>query len=731
MSISRRTFLKTAGIAGGGLIIGVVLTRGDGPALPIKKINGALQANAFIQVTPDNVVRFYLPRDEMGQGAIMGLATLVAEELDVHPAQLDIEFAGVHPDYNNPDFGVQGTGGSTSIKAHYRPLREAAATVREVLLSAAAQDLGVARTDLSIADGHVVHSRESYPYGQFTATAATLELPETVALKPKAEFKYIGADIARVDALAKSTGTAVYGIDVDLPGMHYAVVQRCPVAGGTVKRVATQAALAMPGVTDVLQIENGVAVVAERYWQAHSAAKKLEVEWLLPELLSGVDTKTVEADYQQALISSKADESKAEGDLDAGFAAAVKTVQSEFWTPYLAHAPLEPMNAVVSIEDDHAEVWSGTQGPQITQGLVARYAGVPKENVRVHGVYLGGGFGRRGYVNYVAEATQVARAANKPIKLIWSREDDMRHGVYRPASLMQIKAGVSEDGKISAWHATRVGANLIGGTMNMALPGILPTAVPKGVTNFAASTVDSIMDGWAIDHVSVEGLEGDYDFDNMRVDHITKDHGVPTTYWRSVGHSFTAFAKETMIDELAQQAGVNEVEFRINNTQRSPRIQNVIRRAGAALAALGEVEGRSVGFAAHGSFNSYVAQAAEVSVSNGQIKVHRVVCVVDCGQVINPDIVKGQMEGAIMFGLTAALHGNVDIEKGAIKQSNFHDYPILRMDEAPVVDVIIIDSDEDPTGVGEPGLPPIAPAVANAVYKATGQRLRSLPLKLA
>ncbi|MBT8114346.1 MAG: molybdopterin-dependent oxidoreductase, partial [Arenicella sp.] len=650
MSISRRTFLKTAGIAGGGLIIGVVLTRGDGPALPIKKINGALQANAFIQVTPDNVVRFYLPRDEMGQGAIMGLATLVAEELDVHPAQLDIEFAGVHPDYNNPDFGVQGTGGSTSIKAHYRPLREAAATVREVLLSAAAQDLGVARTDLSIADGHVVHSRESYPYGQFTATAATLELPETVALKPKAEFKYIGADIARVDALAKSTGTAVYGIDVDLPGMHYAVVQRCPVAGGTVKRVATQAALAMPGVTDVLQIENGVAVVAERYWQAHSAAKKLEVEWLLPELLSGVDTKTVEADYQQALISSKADESKAEGDLDAGFAAAVKTVQSEFWTPYLAHAPLEPMNAVVSIEDDHAEVWSGTQGPKITQGLVARYAGVPKENVRVHGVYLGGGFGRRGYVNYVAEATQVARAANKPIKLIWSREDDMRHGVYRPASLMQIKAGVSEDGKISAWHATRVGANLIGGTMNMALPGILPTAVPKGVTNFAASTVDSIMDGWAIDHVSVEGLEGDYDFDNMRVDHITKDHGVPTTYWRSVGHSFTAFAKETMIDELAQQAGVNEVEFRINNTQRSPRIQNVIRRAGAALAALGEVEGRSVGFAAHGTFNSYVAQAAEVSVSNGQIKVHRVVCVVDCGQVINPDIVKGQMEGAIMFG---------------------------------------------------------------------------------
>lgn len=729
MKLSRRTFLKATGIVGGGLVIGVALTSGDEP-LPIERIEGDFVPDAFIQITPDNQVRFYFPRDEMGQGAIMGLATLVAEELDVHPHELDVRFAGVHKDYYNSEFQMQGTGGSTSLRIHYYPLRESAAKIRQTLLSAAALDLGVEQSQLSTDGAHIAHQDQRYPYGQFVGRASQLELPKKVDLKPKTQFKYIGSNIARLDAVAKSTGTAGYGIDIDLPGMHYAVVSRSPVANGKALSYKRSEVLELPGVTDVFEIDAGIAVVAERYWQAKTAASKLKIEWDSPELVE-INTQRLRDDYESALANKEADADLDEGDLVAGFEYAAHSIEANYWAPYLAHAPMEPMNAVVDIQGDKVEVWAGTQGPSAAQGLVARYAGVPKSNVTMHSVYLGGGFGRRGYISYVVEATQAALKSGKPIKLVWSREDDMRHSHYRPASLMRIKAGVNDKGKISAWHATRVGANILPDTLEAALPGVLPTSVPLGLTKWLADTADSVMDGWFVDHSSVEGLEVDYDHKNIRVDHITENHGLPTAFWRSVGHSYTAFAKETMIDELAEKVGQNELDFRLTNTSDQPRINKVIAKLKEASHHLASDPGRYVGYASHTSFLSYVAQAAEVSIVNGKIKVHKVVCVIDCGQVINPDIVRGQMEGSIMFGLTAALYGEVDLVDGAVKQSNFHDYPILRMNEAPEVDVVIIDSNEDPTGVGEPGLPPIAPAVANAVYKASGQRLRSMPFKLA
>jgi isoquinoline 1-oxidoreductase/isoquinoline 1-oxidoreductase beta subunit len=723
LNLTRRGFLKAGGITGGGLVIGYMVTR-DGPPLPVADIEGALTPNAFLQLTPDNMVRFYFPRDEMGQGAMMGLTTLIAEELDYPLNEIEVLFAGAHSAYNNPDFNLQGTGGSTSMKVHFLPLRQVAANTRALILDAAASDLSVLRSSLNTHDAQVIAGDQAFPYAQFIETASALELPESAMLKPKTEFKYIGKEIARIDGQAKSTGTAEYGIDIEVPNMHYAMVKRCAVAGGTIKSFDAVPILGTVGVTDVVAIDSGVAVVATSFWQAKKAVAALTVEWNLPEL-ANISSQQIKSDYQQALQDEKGD-SYSEGDITQGFTAASKIVEREYWAPYLAHAPLEPLNAVVRIENGEADLWSGTQFPGVAQGLVARYAGLPKEKVRVNSTFLGGGFGRRGVLTHITEATQTAMATNKAIKLIWSREEDIQNGFYRPASLMKIKAGIDEQGKICAWQATRVGGNLTPSVLGVVLPGVLPR-VPSGVTNLIAGAANSVFHGWSIDAASIEGLIDDYDFANKEIRHITVDHGLPLTFWRSVGHSYTAFAKETLIDELAEFAETDPVEFRKQHTQGNLRLQQVIEVAGQAMQQWQNEPGRYVGFAAHGSFSSYVAEAAQISIENGGIKVHKVVCAVDCGQVVNPDIVRGQMEGAIMFGLTAALYGNIELENGAVKESNFHNYRILRMDAAPTVKVIIVDSDEAPTGVGEPGLPPIAPAVANAVYAATGKRLYAMP----
>ena len=729
INASRRRFLKTSGIAGGGLIVGFGISGCSAGPVPIPPLADDFVPNAFLQITPDNTVRFYCPRDEMGQGVSTGLATLIGEELDVAPWDMEIKWAGVHSDYANPLFGMQGTGGSTSLAAHYEQLRQVGANVRSVLLEAAAHELDKPVASLATEAGHVVADGERHPYGRFVAKAAALEAPQAAPMKSSAEFKYIGAHFPRIDALAKATGTAEFGIDIDIPDLHYAVVRRSPVAGGTLRSYDDAAARAIAGVTDIVEVGSGVAVVADRYWAAKQGADALEVHWDQGELGS-VSSADVRTDFQAGL-EEEGDTTGEQGDLAAGFAAATTVIENEYWAPYLAHAPMEPMNAVVRIDGDDAEVWTGCQGIFAAQALVARYADLDKDNVRAHNTYLGGGFGRRATLTHVIEATQAAVATGKPIKVVWSREDDIQNGIYRPASLMRVKAGVDGEGRMVAWQAKRVGGNIMPDTLQNMMPALLPNMVGDGAVDWMVGVAHGTFDGWVVDHSSVEGLYEDYDTPNRAVEHVTVNHGVPLTFWRSVGHSYTAFAKETMVDEVACAAGVDPVEFRLNNTREKARLNHVIHVAGERMRTWQTAPGRHLGFAAHSSFNTDVAEVAEVSVENGAIRVHKILCVVDCGVAVNPDVVHAQMEGAVMYGLTAALHGDLNLEDGAFKESNFHDYPILRMNEAPAVEVVIVESSEAPSGVGEPGLPPVAPAVANAVFAATGRRLRSLPLRLA
>jgi isoquinoline 1-oxidoreductase/isoquinoline 1-oxidoreductase beta subunit len=722
VNLSRRNFLKSSSIVGGGLVVGFSLPGCGESPLPIKPMADGFVPNAFLQITPNSVCRFYCPRDEMGQGISTGLATAIGEEFDFDPARFDVTFGGVHADYNNPGMGAQVTGGSNSMSSHYLQLRQVGANTRSLILEAAAKDLAVAKSSLTTDNGYVVAaSGERFAYGRFTATAATLPVvEEDASLKSPADFRYIGKRFPRIDAIEKSTGTAVYGIDVDIPGMHHAVVKRSPVPGAKLMSVDKTLAQTMPGVTDVIDVSSGVAVVAEKYWQAKTAADALQPVWeSVP--LDQIDTATVRRDYEAAMQGDEGLVAAEEGEISVGLQSASKTLENKYWTPYLAHAPLEPMNAVLKIEDGKAELWSGTQSASIAQGLVARVSDIEPENITVHNTYLGGAFGRRATLTHVIEVTEIAMATGKPIHLLWSREDDIKNGVYRPASLMQINAGIDDDGKVTTWDAKRVGGNISPDVLSAMLPGMLP-GFGDGTIEWMVGMADTAVEGWVADPTSVEGFFEDYDFTNVRVTHTTKNHGIPLTFWRSVGHSYTAFAKESMMDELAHAAGVDPAEFRIKNSQNNPRLNNVIKLAAEAM--------RGMTPAAGHSFATDVAEVAEVSVENGQIRVHKVTCVVDCGTAVNPDVVRAQMEGGIMFGLTAALHGNLELQGGAFKESNFHDYPILRMNEAPHVDVIIVDSATAPTGVGEPGLPPVAPAVANAVFNATGQRLRSLPLRL-
>ena len=727
IKLSRRGFLKATGLVGGGLLIGYIATPG-GTSPAVIPGDGAIAPNAFIQITQDNQIIFYSPRDEMGQGINMGLATLIAEELDVPVDKIQVEFASVHDDYRHPEYWVQGTGGSSSMRVHYLPLRQVAADTRALLLNAAALDLEVAPESLSTQDGYILSNGKRYRYSDFIATAQTLELPAETALKAKAEFKYIGKEMARNDALAKATGTAIFGMDITLPDMHYAIVSRSPVAGGTVNILDDRAARAMSGVTDIVQIDTGVAVVATSFWKARKAVAALDIVWDQPDL-ANFSNSDIRADYQTAIESDRGT-SETEGSIADGLSKASMQVQRDYWAPYLAHTPMEPVNAVVKISDGKAELWAGTQAPGVARGLVARHSGLSVEDITVNSLFSGGGFGRRAQLSHIAEATQVAVATNKTIKLVWTRENDLQNGWFRQASVMQLRAGIDTEGKVIAWDATRAGGDLSPHSLAGVLPGELPRT-PKPVNDLILSATESLYDGWLIDSGGVEGLVSDYDFPNKKLRHISVNHGLPLAAWRAVGHSFTAFAKETLMDELAEMAGLNGFEFRRRNLQNNPRLLGALEAVEQGLEQWDIPAGHHIGISTHGSFQSFVAQAAEVSIEGNKIRVHRVLCAIDCGAVINPDIVRAQIEGGIMFGLTAALYGNIEIENGAVVQSNFHDYKMLRINEAPEVEVLIVETEQAPSGVGEPGLPPIAPAVANAVYQATGQRLYSMPLTLA
>lgn len=731
MPYSRRAFLKTLGVSGGGLIVGLSLSGCDNVKPALKVTSGSFTPNAFIQIKPNNQICFYCPRDEIGQGVTTGLATLVAEELDVEPSAIDVRLAGVHADYNNPAVGFQITGGSTSTYAHFIPLRQAAANARLMLLQIAADELGVSPDKLKTDQGQVIYGDKVLNYGQFADRASQIVLDAEAPLKPQSEFKYIGKVFPRLDGVEKATGTAKYGIDTQIPGQHYVLVKRAPVYGGTVSNYDSIAAAAMPGVTDVVAISTGVAVVAKKFWQAKQALEKLQIEWEEPEL-ANYSSDQIKQAYASALEEETGELSKDSqaGDFNEAIKSAETVVEAEYWAPYLAHATMEPMSAAMRVEDGVADVWLGSQAPAVAQGMVAKIVDLPTEKVNIHSLYSGGGFGRRTVLTHVGELAEVFSQVRKPIKILFTREHDMHGGYYRPASLIKISAGLDKQGNVSAWQAKRAGGNIAPYTVELFAASLAPSFVPQSVISWGTNVAHKAYSDWTIDNEVVAGLYEDYNFPNRELRHVTVDHGMPLAYWRAVSHSYTAFAKESMIDELADKAGKDPVKFRLQLMAENPRLKNTLEVAAERTSQLSLSPGHFLGVACHGSFGTYISEIAETSVTDQQITVHRVICVVDCGQVVNPDIVKAQMEGGIIFGLTAALYGDIELENGVVKQSNFHDYKMTRMLETPEIEVIIIDSNEPPTGVGEPGLPPIAPAVANAIYQATGQRLRSLPLKV-
>ncbi len=719
-NLDRRTFLKSSAALAGSLVIGFHLpmkgARAAAPS-PGAATGGAFAPNAFLRIAPDNTVTVIVKHLEMGQGVYTGLPTLVAEELEVDWSQVRVETAPADVTrYANLAWGgaAQGTGGSTSLANSWEQLRRAGATAREMLIAAAARTWNVDPQGLKAEKGFVIDLRggRRFSYGELTAKAASLPPPADVKLKAPSQWKLIGQPVPRKDSPEKVNGAALFAVDVKLPGMLTAVVARPPRFGGKVKRFDAEKAKAMPGVKAVVEIPQGVAVVATDFWSAVQARNALVIEWDEAQAFTGgseaLTRRYAELAQQPGAVARK------EGDAEGALGSAARRLSATFEFPFLAHAPMEPLSCVVRLSGEACEVWAGSQLQTLDQAIAARIAGLPPERVQIHTLLAGGSFGRHANptADYIAEGVAVAvatRPLGVPIRLLWTREDDIRGGYYRPLYVHRIAAGLDAAGRPVAWQQRIVGQSILKGTPfeGMMKEGIDPTSV-EGAANLP----------YAIPHLQVE-LH-------------TVDVGVPVLWWRSVGSTHTAFSAEVMMDMLAHAAGEDPVAFRLQLLDKHPRHAGVLKLA-AEKAGWGSPlpKNRGRGVAVHESFHSFVAQVVEVTVKDdGTFSVDRVVCAVDCGVAVNPDVVRAQMESGIVFGLSAALHGAIILRDGIVVQSNFNDYPVLRLDETPRIEVHIVRSEAPPTGVGEPGVPPVAPALANALFAATGKRLTKLPLRL-
>ncbi len=701
--LSRREFLETAGAAGAGLVIAFHLP--DGQRF-VAAPPATFAPNAWLRIGTDNRIMVVVDRSEMGQGVATALPMLLAEELDADWSKITIETAPADKAYVNPLFGFQGTGGSTSVRAAFTPLRKAGAAAREMLVAAAAQTWGVDKVDCRAERGAVVHtgSKRRATYGQLAAKAASLPVPQDPALKDPKDWKILGTPVKRLDTPAKVDGSAQFGIDVKQPGMLVAVVARCPTFGGKVASFDAGRAKAVAGVKDVVQISSGVAVVADGYWNAKKGRDALDVKWD-----DGPNAQVTSASISQLFAEKAAQpgaQARHDGDPDAALTGAATKVDAAYELPFLAHATMEPMNCTAHVRADGVDIWAPTQFQGGAQGLGAKIGGVAPEKVNVHTTYLGGGFGRRFEMDFIQEALETSKATGAPVKIVWSREDDIQHDLYRPACLHQFHAGLDAAGQPVAW------------TQRIVAPSIFARVFPDTIKN-------------GIDGEAVEGGVGmPYAIANVHVDYHMPDTGIPVGFWRSVNNSFNAFAVESFVDELAHAAKKDPYEFRRDLLGKAPRHLGVLNLAaskagwGSALPA-----GRARGLAVWKSFETYVAEVAEVSVgSDGTPRVHRVVCAVDCGPVVNPSIVAAQMESAIVYGLTAALWGEITIDKGRVQQSNFNNYPMLHQADMPRVEVHIVPSSDAQGGAGEPGTPPIGPAVCNAIFALNGKRIRKLPI---
>ena len=704
---TRRGFLQGSAAVGGGLLLSFGLPPALGTAAAAAE-PGSFAPNAFIRIRPDGQVTLIMPQVEMGQGTYTSMAMLVAEELEVDLSDVRVEHAPSDDQlYGNPLVGVQFTGGSTSVRAFFEPLRRAGATARSMLVSAAAETWQVDPAGCRAEKGAVIHDAtgRALDYGELVDKAATLPVPENVALKGAKGWRLIGTPAKRLDTADKVNGRAVFGIDVQIPGMKIATLAQAPVFGGRVKSVDDSKAMAVKGVRQVVRLHDAVAVVADHMGAAKKGLAALEIEWD-----EGPNASLGTADVVRELESASQRAGAIalrEGDVEAAMASAATKVEATYQMPFLAHAAMEPMNCTVDLRQDSCEVWVGTQVLSRAHAAAAQTAGLPPEKVKVHNHLLGGGFGRRLEVDGVVRAVQIAKQVEGPVKVIWSREEDIQHDMYRPYFFDRMSAGLDEKGMPIAWHHRFAGSSI--------LARYFPPAFKNGLD---PDTIDGAVDL-------------SYALPNMRVEYVrVEPPGIPTAFWRSVGPSHNAFVVESFMDELAAAANKDPLEYRRALLDNAPRAKAVLGVAGEK-AGWGQPlpQGSGRGVSLQSVFGTYMAQVAEVEVAqDGEVRVRRVVCAVDCGTVVNPDTVEAQVQGAIIFGITAALYGEITLKGGRIEQSNFDTYQLLRINETPVIEVHIVPSFEPPGGMGEPGTSAIVPAVANAIFAATGKRVRKLPV---
>jgi isoquinoline 1-oxidoreductase beta subunit len=728
-AVTRRDFLKTGTAGGVALVIGFRLSPSafaDQASEQEKKTPNPF--DAWVRITPDNNVTLILGKSEMGQGIMTALPMILAEEVCVDWKHVRVEQAPT-----NPKIYDLGTGGSGSVAGSWLPLRRAGAAAREMLVTAAAQKWEVGPDTCKAENGQVVHGnpKRYLSYGELVEAAAKLPIPNlnTVPLKNSDDFTLVGHDTRRIEARDKATGAAKFGIDSRPPGMLFAVVARCPVFGGKLASFDAAKAKALPGVRDVIPFETsgrgasttgGIAVLADNSWAAIQGRNALAVKWD-----EGAVANESTAELRKQFLANAAKPGKVvrnDGDADSVLGSSPKKIEAAYEFPFAPHACMEPMNCTVHIRPDGAEAWVPSQGPQWAQGVIAEAAKLPPEKVIVHTTLMGGGFGRRYQADFVMEAAQVAKATGKPVMVLWTREDDMQHDFYRPASYHKLQGALDANGSLAAWKHFQTSTSI-------AAKWSQKGAEDSGLGEFGT------------------GATLPYTTPNIRIEYTLAESSVPRAWWRSVEHSTSGFVMESFIDELAAAAGQDPLAFRLKliggdrkipqfgeGPDASPldtaRLKGVLQLA-AEKAGWGNPlpKGQGRGIAAFYSFNSYTAAVAEASVQNGSVKVHRLVYAVDCGRPINPDGVRAQVESAAIYGLSAALHDAITISGGRVEQSNFHNYQMPRMNETPKMEVHVVMSNEKPTGIGEPGLPVVAPAMCNAVFAATGKRIRRLPIR--
>jgi len=707
--MERREFLKFSVTASGGLLLGFYFPGVSKLASAQQTSAKLFTPNAFLRIGRDDRVTVIVNHSEMGQGVYTSLPMLLAEELDADWTKVGFESAPVDPKYNHPAFGMQMTGGSSSVWSGLEQFRQAGAAARAMLIAAAAQQWNVDQATCRTESGAVFHgSNRKLTYGQLAEAAAKLTPTAHVQLKDPQEFKLIGKPIKRLDTPEKLNGKAVFGIDVKLPGMLTAVVARPPIFGAKMKSFDDSSARSMAGVHKILAVPSGVAVIADSFWQAKMARDALRVEWDEGTMQTFSTGQMIQQFREKAKSPGKS--IRNDGDAAGALANAAKKIEAVYEVPYLSHLMMEPLNCAVDLRHDSCEIWTGTQFQTVDRANAAKAAGLANEKVQIHTTFLGGGFGRRANPrsDFVVEAVHVAKAAGAPVKVIWTREDDMKGGWYRPAFLHAIEGSVDASGNPMSWRSRLVGQSIMAGTP---FEGMMT----KGY-----------------DPASVEGVDDlPYAIPNLAVEYHPAAVDVPVQWWRSVGHSHTAFATECFIDELAVLAGKDPYKFRRELLLKQPRHLGVLDLA-AQKAEWDKPlpKGMGKGIAVHFAFGSYSAHVAEVSVTDGKVRVHRMVCAIDCGQYVNPNIIAAQTEGGAIFGASAALFQELTFENGRLQQTNFHTFPVMRINECPEIETYVVESNEKSGGIGEPGVPCAAPAIANAVFAVTGKRIRRLPIRL-